>query len=119
MERRQTDMAAIEAELQRLQGLVNKYDYKTPEMVTRRVQSKAFKKRPAQQYFTIEVVSHADRPAAPLDCATAWTTHRCNAMPHSMACTCWSRVAKQPPCRMPRLWPNGRASTRWSTVFAW
>ena len=67
MARRQTDMAAIEAELQRLQGLVNKYDYKTPEMVTRRVQSKAFKKRPAQQYFTIEVVSHADRPAAPLE----------------------------------------------------
>jgi transposase len=67
MARRQTDMAAIEAELQRLQGLVNKYDYKTPEMVTRRVQSKAFKKRPAQRYFTIEVVSHADRPAAPLE----------------------------------------------------
>jgi len=67
MARRQTDIAAIEAELQRLQGLVNKYDYKTPEMVTRRVQSKAFKKRPAQQYFTIEVVSHADRPAAPLE----------------------------------------------------
>jgi transposase len=66
MARRQTDMAAIEAELQRLQGLVNKYDYKTPEMVTRRVQSKAFKKRPAQTYFTIEVVSHADHPAAPL-----------------------------------------------------
>jgi transposase len=67
MVRRQTDIAAIEAELQRLQGLVNKYDYKTPEMVTRRVQSKAFKKRPAQKYFTIEVVSHADRPAAPLE----------------------------------------------------
>src|SRR5712691_4080910 len=28
--RRQSDMQAIEAELQRLQGLVNKYDYKTP-----------------------------------------------------------------------------------------
>jgi len=67
MARRQTDMAAIEAELQRLQGLVNKYEYKTPEMVTRRVQSQAFKKRPAQHYFTIEVVSHADRPAAPLE----------------------------------------------------
>jgi hypothetical protein len=67
MARRQTDMAAIEAELQRLQGLVNKDEYKTPEMVTRRVQSKAFKKRPAPQYFTIEVVSHADRPAAPLE----------------------------------------------------
>src|SRR5882724_2878656 len=67
MARRQTDIAAIEAELQRLQGLVNKDDDTTPEMVTRRVQSKACKKRPAQQYCTIEVVSHADRPAAPLE----------------------------------------------------
>src|SRR6266540_172590 len=65
--RRQSDMQAIEAELQRLQGLVNKYDYKTPEIITRRVQSKAFKKRPAQKYFTIEVVHHADRPSAPLE----------------------------------------------------
>jgi transposase len=65
--RRDTDMQAIEAELQRLQGLVNKYDYKTPEVITRRVQSKAFKKRPAQKYFTIEVVYHADRPTAPLE----------------------------------------------------
>ena len=65
--RRQNDMQAIEAELQRLQGLVNKYDYKTPEIITRRVQSKAFKKRPAQKYFTIEVVHHAERPAAPLE----------------------------------------------------
>jgi hypothetical protein len=63
--RRQDDMQAIAAELQRLQGLVNKYDDKTPEIITRRVQSKAFKKRPAQKYFTIEVVHHADRPAAP------------------------------------------------------
>ena len=65
--RRHSDMQAIEAELQRLQGLVNKYDDKTPEIITRRVQSKAFKKRPAQKYFTIEVVSHAARPAAPLE----------------------------------------------------
>ena len=65
--RRQSDMQAIEAELQRLQGLVNKYDYKTPEIITRRVQSKAFKKRPAQKYFTIAVVHHADRPTAPLE----------------------------------------------------
>jgi transposase len=47
--------------------LVNKYDYKTPEIITRRVQSKAFKKRPAQKYFTIEVVQHVDRPPAPLE----------------------------------------------------
>jgi transposase len=65
--RRDTDMQAIEAELQRIQGLVNKYDYKTPEVITRRVQSKAFKKRPAQKYFTIEVVHQADRPTAPLE----------------------------------------------------
>jgi transposase len=65
--RRDHEMQAIEAELQRIQGVVNKYDYKTPEIITRRVQSKAFKKRQAQRYFTIEVVSHADRPAAPLE----------------------------------------------------
>jgi transposase len=64
--RRHNEIQAIEAELQRLQGLVNKYDYKTPEIITRRVQSKAFKKRQAQKYFTIEVVHHADRPTAPL-----------------------------------------------------
>jgi transposase len=65
--RREHDIQAIEAELRRIQGLVNKYDYKTPEIITRRVQSKAFKKRPAQTYFTIEVVHHADRPTAPLE----------------------------------------------------
>jgi hypothetical protein len=65
--RRQSAMQAIEAELQRLQGLVNTYDDTTPEIITRRVQSKAFKKRPAQQYFAIEVVSPAARPAAPLE----------------------------------------------------
>ncbi len=31
------------------------------------MQSKAFKKRQAQKYFTIEVVHHADRPTAPLE----------------------------------------------------
>ena len=65
--RRHNAIQAIEAALQRLQGLVNKYDDKTPEIITRRVQSKAFKKRQAQQYFTIEVVHHADRPTAPLE----------------------------------------------------
>lgn len=39
--RRQNEIQAIEAELQRLQGLVNKYDYKTPEIIAQRVQSKA------------------------------------------------------------------------------
>jgi uncharacterized protein YqgQ len=45
--RRQAEMAAIEAEIQRIQGLVNKYDYKTAEIVAQRVQKKAFKKRQA------------------------------------------------------------------------
>lgn len=65
--RRQDEMRAIEMELQRIQGLVNKYDYKTPEIIVQRVQKKAFKKRRAQKYFTIEVVTHPNRPAAPLE----------------------------------------------------
>lgn len=65
--RRQNEMQAIEAELQRIQGLVNKYDYKTPEIIVQRVQKKAFKKRRAQKYFTIEVVNHPDQPEAPLE----------------------------------------------------
>jgi len=60
-------MRAIEAEIQRIQGLVNKYDYKTAEIIIRRVQQKAFKKRLAQRYFTAQVIAHADRPAAPLE----------------------------------------------------
>lgn len=65
--RRQDEMRVIEMELQRIQGLVNKYDYKTPEIIIQRVQKKAFKKRRAQKYFTLEVVSHPDRPEAPLE----------------------------------------------------
>ncbi len=65
--RRQKEMQAIEAELQRIQGLVNKYDYKTPEIIIQRVQKKAFKKRRAQKYFTLEAVGHPDRPEAPLE----------------------------------------------------
>jgi transposase len=65
--RRREETAAIEAEIQRIQGLVNKYDYKTPEITIRRVQKKAFKKRHAQRYFDIQVVEHADRPEAPLE----------------------------------------------------
>jgi transposase len=37
--RRHNERQAIATELQRLQGLVNKYDYKTPEIIARRVQS--------------------------------------------------------------------------------
>jgi len=65
--RRQNEMQAIEAELQRIQGLVNKYDYKTPEIIVQRVQKKAFKKRRAQKYFTIEVVNHPDQPEVLLE----------------------------------------------------
>ena len=65
--RRQSEMAAIEAEIQRIQGIVNKYDYKTAEITILRVQKKAFKKRRAQCYFTIEVLEHADRPDTPLE----------------------------------------------------
>jgi transposase len=45
--------------------LVNKYDYKTPAIIVRRVQEKAFKKRAARRYFDIEVVTHPERPDAP------------------------------------------------------
>jgi len=66
-QRRRDEMRAIETEIQRIQGLVNKYDYKTPEIIAQRVQQKAFKKRPAQRYFELKVVEHVDRPAAPLE----------------------------------------------------
>lgn len=66
-QRREKEMAAIEEELQRIQRLVNKYDYTRPEMIVRRVQSKAFKKRRAQRYFDIQVVEHAQPPEAPLE----------------------------------------------------
>lgn len=65
--RRQDEMTAIAVEIERIQGLVNKYDYKTPEIIAQRVQKKAFKKRPAQRYFAIKVVEHPDRPEAPLE----------------------------------------------------
>lgn len=53
--------------MQRIQKLVNKYDYKTPEIIAQRVQKQAFKKRQAQRYFTIEVVTHPDRAESPLE----------------------------------------------------
>lgn len=65
--RRQNELRLIEAEIQRIQGLVNKYDDKTPEMIVQRVQSKAFFQRQAQKDFTCMVLSHPDRPEAPLE----------------------------------------------------
>lgn len=65
--RRQAEVGAIEAELKRIQGLVNKYDYKSPEIIMQRVQAKAFKKRSAQKYFRVQVLQHPKRPWAPLE----------------------------------------------------
>ena len=65
--RRERESTVIEQELQRIQGLVNKCDYKTPELIMQQVHKKAFKKRAAQRYFTCQVVEHAARPAAPLE----------------------------------------------------
>ncbi len=65
--RRQAEVEAIEAELKRIQGLVNKYDYKSPEIIIQRVQAKAFKKRLAQKYFRIEVRKYPKWPWAPLE----------------------------------------------------
>lgn len=67
--RRRDEMQAIEQELCRTlrEGLVNKYDYHTPEIIVQRVQKKAFKKRRAQKYYTLEVLTHADQPDAPLE----------------------------------------------------
>jgi len=59
--KRQKEMEEIEKEIKRIQGLVNKYDYTTPETIIRRVQQKAFKKRRAQRFFRVEVVEHPDR----------------------------------------------------------
>jgi len=64
---RTDQLRAIETEIKRIQGLVNKYDYKTPEIVAQRVQKKAFKKRSAQRYFSLKVLEHPDRPQAPLE----------------------------------------------------
>jgi transposase len=64
-QRRQAEMSTIEAEIQRIQSLVNKYDYKSPEIIIRRVQEKAFKQRAAKHYFDIRVVEHVERPEAP------------------------------------------------------
>jgi transposase len=47
--------------------LVNKYDYKTPEIVAQRVQKKAFKKRQARRYFEIQVLVHDDQSETPLE----------------------------------------------------
>jgi hypothetical protein len=58
-QRRQAEMVAVETAGQRIQGLVNKYDYKSPEIIVRRVQQKAFKNRPAQRYFEASITASA------------------------------------------------------------
>jgi hypothetical protein len=63
--RRQAALSTIAAAIRRLQGLVNTYDDKTPDIIVRRVQEKACKPRAARHYFAIEVVAHPERPEAP------------------------------------------------------
>lgn len=67
--RRKQQMKAIENEIQRIAGIVNKYDYKTVEIIVARVQKKAFKKRGAQKYVTIKVEEDKSNTAAPLSLA--------------------------------------------------
>jgi transposase len=57
--RRQNEIEAIEAEIQRIQRLVNKYDYKTPEIIVQRVQKKA----PSPKIFP-NTDSEQSRPAS-------------------------------------------------------
>jgi transposase len=64
-QRRQAELSTIAAAIRRLQGWVNKYDDQTPEIIVRRVQEKAFKKRAARHDCDIEVVAHPERPEAP------------------------------------------------------
>jgi hypothetical protein len=64
-QRRQAEMSTSEAEIRRMQGVVNKYDDKTPDIIVRRVQEKACKQRAARHYFAIAVVAHPERPEAP------------------------------------------------------
>lgn len=64
--RRKQQIEAIESEIQRIKGIVNKYDYKTAEIIAARVQKKAFKKRSAQKYFTFKVEEDKENVAAPL-----------------------------------------------------
>jgi len=55
-QRRQAEMAAIEVASQRLQGLINQDADKRPEIIVRRVQEKACKKRAARHDCDIQVV---------------------------------------------------------------
>jgi hypothetical protein len=64
-QRRQAELSAIEADSQRMQGVVHQYADKSPAISVRRVQDKAVKKRAARHYVDLQVVEHAERPAAP------------------------------------------------------
>ena len=63
--RRQAEMPPIDAASQRLPGLVTKEAEKSPAIISRRVQEKAFKPRAAKRYFDMRVVEQAERPEAP------------------------------------------------------
>ena len=66
-QRRQAERVAIDTAIQRLQGLGNTDDDKSPDILVRRVQQTACKNRPAQRYFDRQVVEQAERPEAPYD----------------------------------------------------
>jgi transposase len=52
--KRQRQVAVIQAEVERIQGLLNKYDYTTLQTVRERV-AKALRRNPAGRYFSVQV----------------------------------------------------------------
>jgi transposase len=70
--KRERQVAVIQAELERIQGLLNKYDYTTLETVRERV-AKALRRNPAGQSFSVQVTKTRAR-LAPL--RLKWTLNR-------------------------------------------
>ena len=116
-QRRQAEMTAIEREIQRIQKLVNKYDYTTPEIIAQRVQQKAFKKRARNAISHLRYASIKTVPRPRWNCATLWITPVCGRRPRWMGSTCWSRAVQLPVGRTPPCCKSGKGSTRSSTAF--
>lgn len=70
--KRERQVAVIQAELERIQGLLNKYDYTTLETVRERV-AKALRRNPAGQSFSVQVTKTRAQ-LAPL--RLKWTLNR-------------------------------------------
>lgn len=70
--KRARQVAGIQAELERIQSLLNKYDYTTLEIVRERV-GKALRRNPTGQYFSVQVSKTRAR-VAPL--RLTWTLNR-------------------------------------------